>query len=89
MLFHKCFACFALLAATTSFVQAVTLMQLHTRALALLREDPRKLEWVIDMMWREHMGYYSPRPIALDNPSDLFLRMEMTANHSLQNLVHK
>ena len=43
MLFLKSFAFFALLAAIAS-VQAVTMIQLHTHALVLQREDPQKLQ---------------------------------------------
>lgn len=83
----KFFALFSLLAAAAS-VQAVTMIQLHTHALALQREDPHKLQWVVDMMWREHMGYLSPRPIAMDQPREIMESLEMTGGHSLQNLVH-
>ena len=87
MLFLKSFAFFALLAAIAS-VQAVTMIQLHTHALVLQREDPQKLQWAVDMMWREHMGYFNPKPIAIEKPTEFLEVLDMTGGHSLQNLVH-
>lgn len=77
----------AVLACFAMSVQAVTLRQLHDHAVALRREDPQKLEWVIDMMWREHMGTFNPNEISTRNPTGIFLKMGMTHSHSLQNLV--
>ena len=86
MLFLKSFAFFALLAVTS--VQAVTMIQLHTHALVLQREDPQKLQWAVDMMWREQMGYFKQRPIAIEKPTEFLEVLDMTGGHSLQNLVY-
>lgn len=69
-------------------VSAVTMNQLCDRARAIKAIEPRKFSCVIDIVYRDQTGEYNTYDISGADPRAVFRNMQLTNEHSFQNLVY-
>ena len=69
-------------------VSAVTMNQLCDRARAIKAIEPRRFSCVIDIVYRDQTGEYNTYDISGADPRAVFRNMQLTNEHSFQNLVY-